>query len=209
MTVENQTIYTSTGRKFPLYGASSDVHPDDIAHALSMQCRFTGHLCSHYSVAQHSVWGARWLQRHGFDRTTQAIFLFHDASEAYLSDLARPFKGEVKGYHEIEEMLAVRIMERFGLPGPSEWPPIIKVVDMLACFVEARDFHADGVWTEMRGLDDRICIPQYKHDAGQGFAGTYRQLVALEPKLRPWAPQEARHNFKDWYNYYRSRETVL
>lgn len=49
-------IQTSTGRKFyPLSPNDSDVSILDIARALSMQCRFGGHVRRFYSVAEHSV----------------------------------------------------------------------------------------------------------------------------------------------------------
>lgn len=205
MQSENSTsyIYTFTGRKFPLYGKPEDVHIEDVAHALAEQCRFTGHLRERYSVAQHSVWGAKWLQVHGYDRVTQAIFLFHDASEAYLADLARPFKSEVKGYKEIENSLQARIMRRFGLPA-NRWPGIIKIVDMLACYVEARDLHHPGVWEDFTGIDDKVeCLT-----SNGKFEGTFRELVYREPPVESWPQDLAEDKFLDWYEYYVSREVI-
>ena len=49
-------IQTYTGVKFyPLNPCMDDIDIIDIAHSLSLQCRFTGHLSEFYSVAQHSV----------------------------------------------------------------------------------------------------------------------------------------------------------
>src|SRR5262245_14523978 len=52
-------IQTYTGRKFyPFAPFINDIDPEDIAHALSLQCRWNGHIKavgSFYSVAQHAV----------------------------------------------------------------------------------------------------------------------------------------------------------
>lgn len=79
---------------------------EDIAHALSMQPRFGGHLPKFYSVAQHSVNVA--LQSY----TLQS--LMHDAAEAYLMDIPSPIKKRLNGYKEIEDNLLKMIGEKFG-----------------------------------------------------------------------------------------------
>lgn len=48
-------IETYTGRKFYLlHPRPEDVDITDIAHALSNQCRYTGHTRMFYSIAEHS-----------------------------------------------------------------------------------------------------------------------------------------------------------
>lgn len=84
-----------------------------IAHALAQQCRWTGHTLRFYSVAEHCVLASR--------ITKSLECLLHDASEAYLSDLARPVKqapglGEV--YLAAELKLEQAIAQRFGLKPP-------------------------------------------------------------------------------------------
>lgn len=71
-------IQTFTGRRFwPLDPRPEDVCIEDIAHALSLKCRFGGHCTRFYSVAEHSVhvsnyvpaefalWGAAARRRRG------------------------------------------------------------------------------------------------------------------------------------------------
>ena len=49
-------ILTYSGIEFwPLDPRPEDVRIEDIAHALSMQCRFAGHCDRFYSVAEHSI----------------------------------------------------------------------------------------------------------------------------------------------------------
>src|SRR5271156_4912831 len=79
-------IQTFTGKKFyPFNPKPQDIDIRDIAHALSNICRFTGHTKRFYSVAEHSRNVAKLVPAH---MKLQA--LLHDASEAYLCDIARP-----------------------------------------------------------------------------------------------------------------------
>mgnify|MGYP001559344656 CR=1 FL=1 len=84
----------------------------DIAHALSNLCRFTGHTCVFYSVAQHSVLGANVTPL-----PHSRAFLLHDAAEAYISDMSAPLKQlpEMQDYRRIEEHLLIAIAGVFGV----------------------------------------------------------------------------------------------
>lgn len=55
------------------------------------------------------------------------IALLHDASEAYLSDIARPIKPHVKGYYDLEKAIERKIAEKFDLEYP--WPSLLKEID--------------------------------------------------------------------------------
>ena len=87
--MHSEPILTYTGRWFyPLEPRVEDVDIRDIAHALSLICRFTGHVIYPYSVAQHSVAVARLCPK------DIAIFgLLHDSAEAYITDVAHPIKS--------------------------------------------------------------------------------------------------------------------
>ena len=105
-------IQTYTGKQFwPLDPRMSEVHIEDIAHALSLACRYNGHCLEFYSVAQHSV-----LLAHYVEPEYKLWALLHDASEAYLADVPRPLKAHLQGYKEQEAAVMKVICKRFGLP---------------------------------------------------------------------------------------------
>ena len=54
---EDIWVETYTGLKFHLADPKkNEIIIEDIAHALSLLCRYTGHCNQFYSVAQHSVY---------------------------------------------------------------------------------------------------------------------------------------------------------
>ena len=116
-------IRTHTGIYMNVFEPSLEmIQIEDIAHALSHQCRFGGHLPNFYSVAQHSVLCSRLV-----DKQYQKQALLHDASEAYLLDIPRPIKHRLDNYKEIEDNLMRLIAQKFGFKYPLEQP--IKQVD--------------------------------------------------------------------------------
>lgn len=81
-------IQTYTGRRFwPLDPRPEDVCIEDIAHALALKTRYTGHTRIPYSVAEHCVRCSRIVSP-----AFALPALLHDAAEAYLPDLAAPIK---------------------------------------------------------------------------------------------------------------------
>jgi 5'-deoxynucleotidase YfbR-like HD superfamily hydrolase len=95
-----------------------DINPDlitieDIAHGLSMVCRFGGHTKEFYSVAQHS-W---WVACNCSDKNMLAGLL-HDASEYILMDIPKPIKEHLHDYIGIESNLMTVISEKFGFEFP-------------------------------------------------------------------------------------------
>lgn len=86
---------------------------DDIAHALSMQPRFGGHLPVFYSVAQHCVECCRIAPN-----KERRAALFHDASEAYLIDIPSPIKKRLPEYYKAEDNLMKVLSKEFGFEYP-------------------------------------------------------------------------------------------
>jgi hypothetical protein len=138
-------IQTHSGRRFnPTKPNPDAIVIQDIAHALSMQCRFSGHCKEFYSVAQHSV-----LVSHICNDEDALWGLLHDASEAYLVDVPRPLKqsGKFQTYIDFETEMQIAVCKRFGLP--LQEPPSVKRADTKLLATEARDLmsplHSDWI----------------------------------------------------------------
>lgn len=131
-------IETCTGGKFHFMSPREDeVNILDIAHALSHQCRYTGHCARFYSVAEHSVLVASLVPPE-----QRLAALLHDASEAYLTDVAAPVKPFLSSYKDIERGIMDVIAKKFGFPWPAS--PEIKHADLVALLVEARQLMPSG-----------------------------------------------------------------
>jgi hypothetical protein len=128
-------MQTSRGTMFwPLDPRASEVHVEDIAHALSMLCRYGGHCKHFYSVGQHSVYVSRVLAAWGHDPLTCMIGLLHDATEAYCVDVPRPIKRYLAGYNQIEARIWLAVAEHFSLP--AEMPECIHLADNAVLLAE-------------------------------------------------------------------------
>lgn len=122
----------------------------DIAHALSMQCRYNGFVRAFYSVAQHSVHVAQCV-RDRFGITDQKVLrtaLLHDAAEAYLGDMVRPLKMKDDFFREVEHRMEAVIAETFDLCWP--YPPEIKRADNALLAAERRALKVEPLhpWVE-------------------------------------------------------------
>jgi len=114
---------TYTGRKFwPADPRPEDVCIEDIAHSLSLICRFNGHCRSFYSVAEHSILVSRLVPEQD-----ALAGLLHDAAEAYVGDMARPLKKMLPDYANFEAAVHSAIMERVGLG--TNLPASVKEAD--------------------------------------------------------------------------------
>ena len=132
---DHSYIVTYTGRKFwPLDPKPEDIDIRDIAHALSMQCRFGGHAKRFYSVAQHSLFVS--FRVPVYDKLWA---LLHDAAEAYLVDVPRPVKHqpEMQPYRDAEAAIMRCVCQAFGLP--FEEPASVKEADRRMVLTEARE----------------------------------------------------------------------
>jgi uncharacterized protein len=148
-------IQTYSGLRFnPLNPNPDSILIQDIAHSLSMQCRFSGHIKHFYSVAQHSV-----LVSYLCDSADALWGLLHDATEAYLVDLPSPLKrsGFFDNFKSAEGILMNAVCKRFELPLVE--PPSVKKADRQMLCTEQRDLlsvHRSDWKVEMTPLPFKI-----------------------------------------------------
>lgn len=173
MRTEHNWFPTASGVKFyPTAPSMADIHIEDIAHSLAMQCRFAGHVKTFYSVAQHSVLVSQNVPQH-----LALAGLLHDAAEAYCQDIIAPLKrtGLYEDHLAIEDHLLLMIFEKYNLPfwALPENQPLIKHADLRALMTERRD----------------VCHPK---------ASLYDWHVDAEPfdaEIVGQSPQEAKTSF--------------
>lgn len=192
-------IQTFTGKKIDfLRVRPEDIDPRDIAHSLSLMCRFNGHVMYPYSIAQHSM---EVLKRLPFNfnffdfRDNRLWALLHDAAEAYLGDVTKPLKTLLAdsrvvpgpSYSDLESAFETAIAKRFDLPLPI--PKEVKWADAYALRDEALclfDFPPIEDWT---GKIEQAC-------GGFGMPLPIRPLdarYAEQQFLRALADEGAEH----------------
>lgn len=165
-------MMTYTGKVYtPLAPKPEDVRIADIAHALSMICRYGGHTRWPYSVGEHCVHVSHMVPK---EHALEA--LLHDAAEAYCGDLITPLKcsGKLENYRAIEKLNDVAIRIRFGLP--HEESPCVKQAD-----------------TDIRETEWMTLMSPIPTEMGWEWPGT------LDPgvHLKLWCPQVAEDMFLD------------
>lgn len=147
----------------PLDLKVEDILVTDIAHHLSMQCRWSGGTRHHYSVAQHAYYCSFLVpMEQAYDA------LHHDDSETYLQDMAKPLKNHEtlgRAYRGAEQRIERVIREALGVHFPVS--PEVKEADLLMLCAEADQLvHGRKHWTY------------------------YRELPAADLKITKWSPEK-------------------
>lgn len=172
------------GQMFPLDPRPEEIHIEDVAASLSMQCRFNGHTKRDgkpvfYSVAEHCC--------HVHDALSDGLKLaglLHDASEAYLCDLPRPIKHSgdfANAYLEAESRLMDVIAIKFGFDF-DDWMTVESVDHRLLC-TEALQLMAPlhPKWRDHRRPVEGLVLPCWSpEEAREQFLRRYFALTNLE-----------------------------
>ena len=125
------SIRTFTGLYVrPLELRIQDINIVDIAHSLSRQCRYNGHVAGFLSVAEHCVEVGRTVVEMGYPEY-EFTALLHDAYEAYSGDIVRPLKHlpVMAWFREAEHRNEAVIHQALG--GIFPRPPEVKEADRL------------------------------------------------------------------------------
>jgi hypothetical protein len=169
-------IQTYTGKQFyPLTPSLEAIDVRDIAHSLSLQCRYNGHCRVFYSVADHSLRVSRIVP------PEHALWgLLHDAAEAYLTDLPRPVKHAVDGYDRLEDSLLRVIAQRFDLGWPM--PEAVRHADDVLLATEMRDLLGPppAPWPLSASPRTETIVPLTAREAEQAFLARHRELCGSE-----------------------------
>jgi len=144
-TITDNFIQTHSGKAmYFLNPKEDDFDIYDIAHTLSLLCRFGGHCKEFYSVAEHSV-RCSWAAPDEFKLEA----LLHDGTEAYLVDMPRPIKQVMKEYKSIEKTLDIVLRKKFNLL--PEMPPEVHYIDNAMLATEKRDLMkpSEKAWADL------------------------------------------------------------
>jgi len=146
-------IWTWSGGRFDFLNPSpGSICITDIAHALSLICRFNGHCTEFYSVAEHCVEVADRVMKNSDDPKLARTALLHDAAEAYIGDVVSPLKALLPDFQRVETAVEEIIAQKYDLYYP--FPPEIKQADrdVLADeFARLQPFaeSTDSLWTPL------------------------------------------------------------
>lgn len=163
-------MQTFTGRKFfPLDPRIEDIDIRDIAHSLSLTCRYGGHVTEFYSVAEHCV-----LMSHAVRPENAFWALMHDSAEAYVGDMVRPLKQDMPQYKSAENTILALIALGVGL-----------------------DLSSHGIPAEVHEADNRILLTE-KNELMPNAPEPWFQEGRYEPlpvTLQCWSPGHAERKF--------------
>lgn len=171
-------IGTYTGKRFdPREFDEEYVDPRDIAHGLSLCCRYNGQCTTMYSVAEHCLRGSLII---GEDYALE--FLLHDAAEAYLGDMIWPLKQFFPEFVELTDVYQDIIYETFGIT--ERHHDIIKEMDDIMHATECRDImHPDAIDSSndlLRPPLEYKLVPLSPYEAEQKYLKRFEQLICRQ-----------------------------
>lgn len=192
MISQDQWFQTHSGIVWHPYAPeASKVSIDDIAHALSLQCRFNGHCQAFYSVAVHSVLVSEICVDRvlgGPSALAGLVGLLHDAAEAYVGDLISPMKRGPVGpaFAAVETATREAIFQAFGLPEDAwgDHAALVASADLTALATERRDLMGPCArsWESLEGvrpLGASIGTMWTPQRARLAFLGQFNALMAV------------------------------
>lgn len=132
---------------------------EDVAHCLSLICRYAGNCSRHYSVAEHSCRVAmRTPPKH------RKHALLHDATEMITSDIPSAVKDIIPEIRLFENVIWASICKRFDIkPGmPSE----VKLADKQLVVLESLQLMPRPITPDEMGIEEFACAPELEGPYG-------------------------------------------
>lgn len=166
------SITTLSGAKFYINECNvSEIPIEDIAHALAFNCRFNGHVSRFYSVAEHCVRATHQVR----DPRNELWALLHDVSEAFIPDIAGPFKHVMWGFDLYEQRLLGKVAQQYLLTWPM--PDEVVLIDQ-----------------QMTALEAAILFPD-----PPDWVYEYQISKVFLPRTIGWNPDRAQEEFMSKY----------
>lgn len=160
---DGETIRTLSGIHFNIARPTATMMDiNDIAHSLSFQMRFGGHLPVFYSVAQHCYHTSFKVP----DEHKLAA-LMHDASEFIMLDMPRPIKRQLTNYKEFEDRITAVMAAKYSFQFPFD--PCIKKADIIMLETEYTNL--------VEGPMNKLFIPMSQPVAKQYFLNRFHELT--------------------------------
>ena len=194
-------MHTASGRKYwPFDPRADEIDIEVIAQHLATQARWQGATRHRrfkskifLSVAEHSVYVARFVRDELNRPDLELEGLLHDASESYIGDLIRPMKYSPafrKPFLEVEQINELKIAERFNLVYP--FPKEIKMADDAVCDAENQQciyLHPDEEWESDMLHDPSLTAPYeiqmlQPYEAKAFFLEAYHEAIGRREKYR-------------------------
>lgn len=177
----------------------------DIAHSLSNKCRFNGHTCVFYSVAEHSLHVHDMMNNilpnmedpYIYDFKKKA--LMHDFSEAYISDIHTPLKAMLPEYRHIEMKTTYSIDSRFHMRYHPRTDFYVKLADKILLIMENDVFLSGDLSDDVYDYVERK-IGSKRFDEIR-YNSTIRDKL-VNDTVEPMYPNEAKDYLLDYMKWY-------
>lgn len=154
----------------------------DIAHNLSMLCRFGGAVSSFYSVAEHSVNTAFLAFLEGEDVNVQMACLLHDMAEGIgWGDLIRPTKAMFPGYSRGESLALRKLMRIFDVPFGPDVRRLVEKYDATMGRIEDRQLRPQLLYADESADSEFLLECSPPADAKAAFLQAYYKLEEIRP----------------------------
>lgn len=176
-----------SGKKFHfLNPKKTDFLIEDIAFSLSMEGRYGNQCPFHYSVAQHSVLVSRMLPDE-----FKLEGLFHDASEAYILDIPKPFKkylGLI--YTSVEDKIQEKIFHKFNVNCTTESLLEVKKVDWRMYCTEVANLLPNRPKKEKKDAYKLTIKPWSAKRAFKEFTNEYSRITGNRIEIHDYIPSD-------------------